>query len=225
MTRCESPPERGAILVAGAIGIIALLAFGALVVDLLRMERIGRSLHRAADAAALAGSLNLKGDPYEPPTDLNATLAGWRSAKRAAILAVRQNLIAEDTGAVAGAAAWGQDGLEDPWESTARYRNTIITVGKIRVTIERGAWLYLEGTDAEHDADASHPSPYFESLESSDGRCPGATTCSPKVNHPYANGVKVKIELLDMRTFFPLGSAGRLTWDSISREAIASTAP
>lgn len=220
--------ERGAVLIAGMFGIMVLLAMGALVVDILRMERIGRSLQRAADAAALAASLQLKGDPYDPagtPNDPAGTPSDWREARRAAVLALRSNLIAEDTNVLAGGGTWEPRGIMDfhELETTVDgvmnpYRGSEIRVGRLIITIERGAWLYNEDSSGG-DIDGEPNGPYFVPLESDTGECP--EFCGQN-NHRYANAARIRIQMTSMRSFFPLAWAGTTEVGGLTRESIGS---
>ncbi len=209
--------ERGAVLFAGMFGIMVLLALGALVVDILRMERIGRSLQRAADSASLAASLHMKGDPYT--TSPTAPVASWRKAKRAAVLALRNNLIAEGSNDLANGADWTPAGTGDPYDSTM-YGGTDIIIGNLRFTIERGMWLYDEEA-ANTDGDPE-TGPYFVPLESEDGQCP--EVCSGN-NYGYANAVRIRAQMTGMRSFFPLAWAGTTDIGALSREAVGANYP
>lgn len=219
-TRSRRSAERGAVLVAGLFGVMVLLAFGALVVDLLRIERIARSLQRAADAASLAGTLQLKGDPYEYAEDTPATVSAWRKAKRAAVLALRSNIVAEGTNELAGGAKWLGQGTIDPWDLS--YGGTDAGVGNLHFTIERGAWLYKEGEEGGIDIDGGKDGPFFVSLESDSGKCPEVCTV---YNYQASNAVRVRVVLTGMRSFFPLAWAGTAQVSGISREATASKNP
>jgi hypothetical protein len=214
--------ERGAVLIAGMFGIMVLLAMGALVVDILRMERIGRSLQRAADAAALAASLQLKGDPYTPA----GTPRDWKEARRAAVLALRSNLIAEDTNVLAGGGTWEPRGIMDFYELETTmdgvmnpYRGSEIRVGRLIITIERGAWLYDEDSSSGGNVDGEPNGPYFVPLESDTGDCP--EFCMNN-NYEYANAARIRIQMTSMRSFFPLAWAGTSEVGGLTRESIGS---
>jgi hypothetical protein len=98
-TRGQRSDERGAILIVGLLVCLILLAIGALVIDVPRMERVGRMLQRAADAAALAGAAELNAPDCvtarqaSPPdaTQLAALQQCWQRAKRSAFYALQQN--------------------------------------------------------------------------------------------------------------------------------------
>lgn len=99
--RSQALSERGAALVVGLFVVLILLAIGALVVDVPRMERVGRLLQRAADAAALAGAAELNSevcrnarfDPDLPPDPvlLDILQTCWKRAKRAAFYYLSEN--------------------------------------------------------------------------------------------------------------------------------------
>jgi hypothetical protein len=86
-------------MIVGMIVCLILLAIGALVIDVPRMERVGRMLQRAADAAALAGAAELNAldcvtarQASDPDSDqIEALQQCWRRAKRSAFYALQQN--------------------------------------------------------------------------------------------------------------------------------------
>jgi hypothetical protein len=203
-------------------GLMVMLALGALVVDVLRIERIGRSLQRASDSAALAASLHLRGDPYTP--NPNAAVQ-WKQAKRAAVMALRNNLIAEDMNLLADGATWTPAGIMDFWDSSpvSPYTGSEINIGRLRFTIERGAWLYNEDGNGGSDTDgASSEGPYFVPLESTDGGCPEIWS---EENYRRANAARVRIEITSWRSAFPLAWAGNAEVGGLAREAVASVQP
>jgi len=212
--------ERGVVLFVGMFGLLLLLALGALVVDIARLERYGRSIQRAVDSASLAAALHLRGDPYAPPSDL--TSGGWLDAKRAAILALRNNLIAELSDQV-GAGEISLTGQTDRWEDEAAYNGNMLVIGRLAITIERGAWLYCEGASNDTDGDTSS-GPYFQSLESPVGTCPDSSICGGD-NYRSANSARIQVRVSGIRSFFPLAWASSTHHAALEREAVASLRP
>jgi len=232
--RRRNRDERGAVLIAGIFGLVVLLAFGALVVDLLRMQRIGLSVQRAVDAASLAAGKGLKGDPYTVPPSIDEdgeeipeaeeARRERLTAKRAVILALRENLIAEGLNELATGAGWELAGTQDAHDPGSLYTGTEFKVADLTVIVERGAWYYQEDVNGENDWDSSQNGPYFESLESESGVCPEDTRCTgrPEQNYLFANGVRVRIINRSHRSFFPLAWAGTAEMGGAVREAVAS---
>jgi hypothetical protein len=92
-------------MIVGMIVCLILLAIGALVIDVPRMERVGRMLQRAADAAALAGAAELNAPDcaaarQSSTPDLTELTKCWQRAKRSAFHALQQNPIYTTDGVV-----------------------------------------------------------------------------------------------------------------------------
>ena len=81
--------ERGAAIIMAYLAILMFLYMTLLFLDIPYMERVGRSIQRCADAAALAGAIQLT-----QRSSAATALQGWLDAKRAVIAVLGQNPIA-----------------------------------------------------------------------------------------------------------------------------------
>jgi hypothetical protein len=193
--------QRGAVLIFSLLLLFLIFALGALIVDLLRIERASRSLQQTADSAALAGATQLGARCHESEGTLNQ----WNFAKRAAIAAIRTNQIfgdGEDT------AAWQHptlEGYEDPTVTPGEiYRYSDFDFPRLHVSIERV--LYYRREDC---LPGSECTPIELSLE-------GRTECEPAYptpglpaeccgnDFPYvrANAVRVTLTLKSLPLMF-----------------------
>lgn len=129
--------ERGAIIIIVYLSLLAFLTFSVLVLDIPYLERTGRSLQRAVDAAALAGTTQLS----------RKNLLGWRSAKRAALLALQENGIAGtdwptiDLGTLSGTYGSEEDEMWEP--AAGGYQYIEYTAGgtrKLKIRFDRGIY-------------------------------------------------------------------------------------
>ena len=82
--------ERGAALPLLAVSLFALLAFGALAIDLASLRDARSEAQRAADAAALAGASAFKDKAFTDPSVVT-------DARDRALLIARQNVVRSDT--------------------------------------------------------------------------------------------------------------------------------
>ena len=182
-TRSPRSGESGSFLIIGAIITFAGLTLGALVIDILRVEQVGRSLQRAADAAALAGTIHLVPDNVPGEISLGE-LTGWQRAKRGSFSALRANPIEGDSGEIQQPGTFGTGGgNSDPFENPddSNYKYTEYTFPNLFIRIERGRWV-----------EPCTPNAQFESLED-----PGDAAALPP---SQATAVRVTLRLLSLPT-------------------------
>lgn len=95
--KSRSRHESGAALIMVYLAILMFLYVAILFLDIPFMERVGRTIQRAADAASLAGTVQLTKRSYQNadlPTRQAYRAQGWRDAKRAVFAALKANEIA-----------------------------------------------------------------------------------------------------------------------------------
>ena len=185
---------------------LALLSIVALAIDLARRQIISRHIQNAADAAALAGV-----------NQLNGTIQGWQSAKRAAIATLRQQNIMGSGGVLSQSLEFISEGEIDQLEpELSKYRSTKTTVGNLNIEIKRGIYFAKTGSFA------------FESLE---GR-PLEAVRKPvegfyripfKYNfpvHQLANSIQVSITMNNVKTMLA-DVMGIFDSGPLTRQAVA----
>ncbi len=202
--------ERGSFLTIAIFILPLLLIFTALLIDTLLLERIGRSLQRTADAAALAGALELRPEI----TDVDQQRLGWLRAKRATFALLRNNDIFGDDDSIRTAATFGMtsgtvDQQDDPAEP---YKFTNFQFPNLEVIIERGIWW-----------DDGSGTMVFDTMETGTSDCPpGIWVCSGGFNYQFANAVRVRLKLPSAKTFFSVNAFGLGEVQNIHREAVAA---
>ena len=129
--------QRGATLVFAMLLLVVIFAIGALIIDLLRIERASRSLQRAADAAALAGASQFNRATGFFSSDVDAE--GWRRAKRASLVALRMNPVFGDSEEILQSDAFGAPGGPDQDTNfeASEYGFTEFEFPKLKVRIQR----------------------------------------------------------------------------------------
>lgn len=216
-TACRlAEDESGAFVLMALVVLSALLFIGALVVDILLVERVGATLQRTADAAALSGKIILDRDRPAYP----GSREEWLLAKRAVLGSLRGNTITFGGSDIrqSNYIPEGQ-GEEDKHEAPhSRYRFSTFKFKNNIVTIERGLWWY---------DDELAPRGQFSSLESRTGTCPvlprPAQTLCPlgEDNYRGANAVRVSLRLRGAPVVLARAAFGVQSLRNIERQATA----
>ena len=138
--------EHGAAMIMMYLAILMFLFLAILFLDIPYMERVGRTVQRAADAASLAGVVQLT--RHNDPS-FSVKLQSWRSAKRAAIAMLKESTIAGIPSSIfAGlpgtySASTGGTGTQDLLDATSYgYQTFNISNGTQTgsITIKRGVY-------------------------------------------------------------------------------------
>ncbi len=208
--------EGGAFLLMALVALSTLLFIGAMVVDIMLVERVGATLQRTADAAALSGKVLLNRDKANPP----GTREEWLLAKRAVLNLLRANVITfggKDI-RVPNYVPEG-DGIADRHDGPqSPYRFSQYDFKNSRVSIERGLWWY---------DDALAPQGEFSSLESKNGLCPALPPPAQAVcpigqdNFVGANAVRVTLRLFGAPVVLARAAFGVQALRNIERQATA----
>lgn len=200
--------QRGAVLILAAFLLVVIFAIGALIIDLLRVQRASRTLQRAADAAALAGASQLR----RTIDTTNGTIDDWKRSKRAVFAALRSNPVFGDFGEILNSGEFGIEGgspprgyppdvtYEDP---DSHYAYSAYDYPNLDVDIERLFYyratdttsireLVLEGRDW-----CGNPSPPPELMVPISNCCLASTP-----TFQVANAVRVTLTLKRLPLFF-----------------------
>lgn len=163
--------------------VITILVLCLLVVDLTRMEYVARTLQRSADAASLAGAVELV---YSPKTPLER----WKDAKRAVLASLAKNTVVFGYELPSPAQSTEHRGDSDACEPTGNYKSQAYDNGSLRIELERGSYT---------DDGAGT----FESLEDT-------STCNADSSDPSVNAVRVTVTLTGYPVVFgiPIGISG-----------------
>jgi hypothetical protein len=179
--------ESGLVLVWFSVGVFALLAIAALVIDIGRLRTIQRSLQNAVDAAAIAGAAKIDG-----------RVDGWRSAKRSALSVLRNNTIQHVSSRLHDdGVQLTRGGKDDVLETTPELRDIRGRVGDTEVTIERGVyWVNpIDNQTFEFTSIEGRPASNFRN---SDGIAVPLYRSLP--TYMIVNAVKVKVEVANVNT-------------------------
>ena len=207
---CESE-ESGFVLILFAVIMLVIVGIVAMVVDHSRLSLSLDTLQRAADAAALSGAKRF-----------NGKIEGWQSAKKAAVLALKQNPVLgvnpdsrSDIILTDGPSAYNETNTVHPGSSG--------TSGKLSVTVERGVLWHdyrLKSPASERYPDGRQGGYRFISLEGStanDLPVPKAVD-----GYLYSNAVKVTLKIDSLATTF--GRVfGALGFNNLEQTSIAVT--
>jgi hypothetical protein len=142
--------QSGGVIIVMLLLIIISLVLAALVVDLLVLERAQRMLQRAADAASLAGAVQLEATHNGASGGanscrwINGSESGWKLSKLAALKLLREHELYRDD----GPNRLGQPDLIPPNTSIPTalddplYSWEVFDFDNITVRIERGIYEY-----------------------------------------------------------------------------------
>ncbi|MFN8391555.1 MAG: pilus assembly protein TadG-related protein [Bdellovibrionota bacterium] len=204
--------ERGVGMVLFSLLIVVVVSIAALVIDHSKQEISAQNVQRAADSAALGAARRL-----------NGRIDGWWDSKKAAVAALRNNPIHgasdgelqsislsdgahafwDDSNNLTGRMTRGLQALPESHTAPSGNSGSEGTVGKIKVTVERG----LYWSDGEKYT--------FKSLEADTD---GLSSAVPY--YLIANAVKVTVSLESLDTIFG-GVMGMFQTAAVRREAIA----
>lgn len=191
--------------------IFSIVAVLAMVVDHSRQSLSLETLQRAADAAALAGAKRF-----------NGKLNGWREAKQAAVLALKQNPIHGVTPELLATLQLleGPSAFNAP---TSVHEGSRGKIGKLNVTIERGVLWHdfaLRSPISEAFPEGRQGGFRFVSLEThGDAAVPIPQGVE---GYLYSNAVRVTLSLDSLSTSFGR-VMGVLGFSNLARSAIAVT--
>ena len=207
--------ESGAFIILAIVLLFVILFIGSLVVDLLLIERVGATLQRTADAAALNGKIYLDKESPSAGTRLE-----WLLAKRAVFSFLRDNQVTfgGDDVRRANYLPSGKGILDVHEEQQSPYSYTEYEFKNLLVRIERGLWWY--------DSVVA-PRGKFNSLETADGLCPtlpaqAQSHCRREnPNYTGANAVQISIRLKAGPVLLAAAAFGVRALRNVQRQAIA----
>lgn len=194
--------EQGAVLVLGIFLVILFLALGALMIDLVRIERSILTIQTSVDASSLAGALVLRPAPSSDATqeERELSLLRWRAAKVAVFESLAVNPLFAESSSLdpLGCSECCVESPELTYDSDPSWQCVVFGFPMnpdpaVTLRIERGIY-YTDPIDGQRR---------FFSLEGVADCCqvdqcsqvvPACTSSGQELNAPrVANGVRVEI--------------------------------
>lgn len=176
----EATPEAGTIIILASFCIFLILAFGALAIDILRLEGARARIQAVTDAAALGAALQLRtaynsgrwflGAYTDPALEARQ---GWDASKQALFAFIKGNAIPSLNAAALEVANSSKTQNSLTYSAANNYSYVIYDFPDIRIKVQRGMFEKDSGGNLR-----------FVSLEIGDGHIDSSRRCIPDASMP-----------------------------------------